>query len=178
MHNATIFGQPCSEPPCSRQQGALRRPTEAILVSGGRQPRNDVSLNVRRAEPAKRRVLLVEDNLEAQVLVRRFLSKGYLVDARPSSRDAVTAAAERPYDLFIVDINLGYNDTGLKTLEALRRHARYAETPIMALTAYALPGDRERFLEAGFDAYVSKPFTKEQLRDTLQRLLQGPEQHG
>lgn len=135
-----------------------------------------MSLSTRPAEQSTPRILLIEDSLEAQMLVRRFLSTRYHLDAYPTSRGALTAASEKAYDLFIVDINLGYNDTGVHALNALRRHARYAEAPIVALTAYALPGDRERFLEMGFDAYVSKPFSKEDLLAPLRRLLSPFEQ--
>ena len=71
----------------------------------------------------------------------------------------------------LTDINLGGMRTGEDVLQDLRRMPEYAEVPVVAVTAYVMPEDRARFLEAGFDAYLGKPFTEEQLRDVLLEAL-------
>ena len=73
--------------------------------------------------------------------------------------------------MVLLDINLGVIRTGVDVLHELRQVPEYATIPAVAVTAYALPGDRERFLEAGFDAYLGKPFTEEELRQVLIEVL-------
>ncbi|MFW5955458.1 MAG: response regulator, partial [Rhodothermales bacterium] len=72
--------------------------------------------------------------------------------------------------LVIIDINLGEHRTGVDVLQHVRA-TRGDEVPVLALTAYALPGDREQYLAVGFDAYLSKPFSSEQLRKYISDLL-------
>jgi CheY-like chemotaxis protein len=68
---------------------------------------------------------------------------------------------------FVLDINLGGKETGADVLRIARTLEGYADVYAIALTAYALPGDRERLLESGFDEYISKPFTRQSLMDAL-----------
>jgi CheY-like chemotaxis protein len=63
------------------------------------------------------------------------------------------------YDVLVLDINLGGKQTGADVLRIARTLPGYGAVTALAVTAYALPGDREEFLRAGFDGYVSKPFT-------------------
>ena len=70
-----------------------------------------------------------------------------------------------------MDINLGTQETGVDVLHRIRERAAYRTTPVIAVTAYALPGDRERFLEEGFDDYIGKPFTRQQLFRLLDSIM-------
>jgi len=63
----------------------------------------------------------------------------------------------------LLDINLDRSPTGMDLLASMRELSPYASTPAIAMTAFALAGDRERFLKEGFDEYVGKPFTADQL---------------
>jgi CheY-like chemotaxis protein len=84
--------------------------------------------------------------------------------------EAVDIAQEASFDIYLLDINLGERRTGVELLQLLRAlNGQYV--PALALTAYALPGDKERFLEAGFDGYLSKPFTRAMLIDTIDLVL-------
>ena len=71
------------------------------------------------------------------------------------------------FDGILLDINLGTMDTGEDVMRRLRLLPPYADRPIIAFTAYALPGDRERFLSGGFDGYFAKPFTRDTLMQTV-----------
>ena len=73
-----------------------------------------------------------------------------------------------------MDINLGEDETGVDVMLKIRELPGYKNIPIVAVTAYALPGDRERFLQAGFDGYIGKPFTKQQLFRMMDQVLAGP----
>ena len=120
------------------------------------------------------RVLAVDDNPAMLYLLERFLEEmpeASEVDTAEDEESALALARRQRYDVVLLDINLGVIRTGVDVLQALRQLPEYAMVPAVAVTAYALPGDRERFLEAGFDAYLSKPFTEEQLRQVLIAVL-------
>lgn len=122
-------------------------------------------------QETKPRVLAVEDNPDTQLLLRYLLRADYDLEVVPHYEDAVRAAKEGEFDLLVLDINLGEERTGLDLLHELRSMETYQTTPALALTAYAMPGDRERFEASGFEAYISKPFTRKELYDALAALL-------
>ena len=76
-----------------------------------------------------------------------------------------------PFDLVLIDINLGEGPNGKDVLSELRAMPAYRDVPIAAVTAYALPGDRETFLNTGFNAYLSMPFREDALRALVSNLL-------
>jgi signal transduction histidine kinase len=123
------------------------------------------------------RVLVVEDTPETQVLLERILSAYHNVELVGTADAALQAArgrrtlGEPAYDVILLDINLDGSTSGLDLLPKLRQLPNYARTPIIATTAFALSGDRERFLEAGFDAYIGKPFTRHQVLDVIDQVL-------
>ena len=85
----------------------------------------------------------------------------------------VTRQDQNAFDLLILDINLGNGRTGTDLLEELRRREEYVHVPAAAVTAYALPEDRGHLLDAGFDAYLAKPFLPVDLTSLAQDLLSG-----
>lgn len=102
-------------------------------------------------------VLIVEDNERNMRLMRLLLrNQGYtLLEATDGTEALVILEAQTP-DIILVDIQLPDVD-GLEITRRLRRDPRFLTTPIVALTAYAMPGDREMFLRAGCTGYVAKP---------------------
>ncbi len=116
-------------------------------------------------------VLVVEDNAETRLLLRHLLSGYYEVALAATVDDALRRAVASRFDLLIIDINLGEARTGIDVLQFVRGQSKHAAVPALALTAYALPGDEERYLAAGFDRYLSKPFTNSQLLGLIRKLL-------
>lgn len=112
---------------------------------------------------SKLRVLAVEDNSETRLLLQHLLRSSFDVVVVPGVDDALSAAQKDEYDVFLLDINLSEQRTGTDLLHLLREDPDHEDIPAVALTAYAMPGDRENFLTAGFDEYVSKPFTRSDL---------------
>jgi two-component system cell cycle response regulator DivK len=106
---------------------------------------------------AGERVLVVEDNETSMKLFRDILrATGYLTLEATSGTQAIELAAEHEPDLVLMDIRLPDID-GVEALGRLRALARTTAIPVFALTAEAMHGDRERFVAAGFDGYISKP---------------------
>jgi two-component system cell cycle response regulator DivK len=102
------------------------------------------------------RVLVVEDNVKNMKLFRDVLeAAGFRTLAATTAAEAVEVATEQGPDLVLMDIQLPDFD-GIEALGRLRADERTASTRVVALTAQAMEGDRERFLAAGFDGYLSK----------------------
>lgn len=120
---------------------------------------------------AKLRVLVLEDNAESRLLLRHLLRRDFDATLVSGVDEALHVAQSQSFDIALLDINLGERRTGLDVLKLLRTMPQHRTLPALACTAYALPGDRERFLEAGFADYVSKPFVKAELMATLQKAV-------
>jgi CheY-like chemotaxis protein len=122
---------------------------------------------------ASLRILLAEDNLVNQRLALRVLEKrGHAVTLANHGKDAVEEFRKGKFDIVLMDIQMPEMD-GFEATAAIRSHEVKAggRTPIMAMTAHAMQGDRERCLAAGMDGYVSKPIRPEDLFHELERLV-------
>ncbi len=120
------------------------------------------------------RVLIADDKETSRELIRMVLeSLGHEVREACDGSEAVRYARDLPPDLIILDLQMPVLD-GFGALAELRGDRSLAATPIMALTASAMQGDRERALAAGFDSYVSKPIPLAKLREEVTRLLARP----
>jgi two-component system cell cycle response regulator DivK len=115
----------------------------------------------------REQVLIAEDNQKNMKLFRDvLLAKGYRTLEATTGGEAVDLAAEHEPDLVLMDIQLPDLD-GVQALRRLRADERTAGIPVLALTAQAMQGDRERFLAAGFDGYLSKPVDIRELIATV-----------
>ncbi len=120
-----------------------------------------------------RSVLLVEDNAVNRCVAAGLLKKrGFVVEAVENGKQALEALACERFDLVLMDVQMPEMD-GFETTDAIRRQERSTgeHVPIVAMTAHAMQGDRERCLQAGMDDYVSKPIEPLQLFATLERFL-------
>ncbi|MEO7653105.1 MAG: ATP-binding protein [Bryobacteraceae bacterium] len=135
-----------------------------------------------RSSSRKRRrlhILMAEDNTVNQKLVARLLEKrGYSVVAVPNGREALAALENEAFDVVLMDVQMPFMG-GLEATAAIRRREREAPFPsgghvrIIAMTASAMKGDRERCLAAGMDGYVSKPIRDTELFGTIEELVHG-----
>jgi two-component system cell cycle response regulator DivK len=121
-----------------------------------------------------KKILIAEDRPSSRELIRTVLEGcGYIVAEAADGRQAVDVARRENPDLLIVDLQMPALD-GLGVLAELRRDERFADVPMVALTASAMQGDRERALEAGFTEYITKPVNLRFLREEITRLLGAP----
>lgn len=116
-------------------------------------------------------ILLVEDSPSIVQLVRHLLRERAELTAAGTYSAALERIDAATFDLFLIDIQLGGDRTGVDLLNAIRDRPPYQSTPAVAVTAHALPGDRARFLTAGFDAYLPKPFTRSDLEGVVRDCL-------
>jgi len=105
----------------------------------------------------KRKILVIEDNEQNLYLVRFILERsGYDVFAAMDGRSGIERAASLRPDLILLDIQLPVLD-GYEVARRLRQNPDLADTPIVAVTSYAMTGDREKVMEAGCNGYIEKP---------------------
>jgi CheY-like chemotaxis protein len=121
-----------------------------------------------------RRVLIAEDNVINQRVAARFIEKlGCQADVVANGVEAVEAAMAVRYDLILMDCQMPEMD-GFAATERIRTNERDGHVPIVALTASALVGDRERCLSAGMDDYLAKPVTARDIATICSRWLPAP----
>ena len=118
-------------------------------------------------------VLVVEDNEKNMKLFRDVLyASGYGLLEATTGEQALKLALEHEPDLVLMDIQLPDLD-GVEALGRLRANERTASIPVVALTAQAMQGDRERFIAAGFDGYISKPVNVAEFVETVKEHCEG-----
>lgn len=133
------------------------------------QPRADAATA---EETGTIRTLHVEDNAEIRSIVRYFLRKErYDVTFAETGDDALAQAARDRYDVIIMDVNLGDGMDGVETTRLIRKIKEYKDVPIIAVTANLSPNIREHCMEAGMDAFLPKPFQKEDLLNTIRHAM-------
>lgn len=120
-----------------------------------------------------KRILVAEDRPGSLELIRTVLeSAGYQVVEATDGQEALEKALGNPVDLILLDLQMPKID-GFGVLAHLRRDSRLRAIPIVALTANAMQGDRERALAAGFSSYIPKPVDLAMLRAEMKRLVGG-----
>ena len=145
----------------------------SMLNSTPADPPVNASLPADAATPLQGAVLLVEDNAINQEVARAMLSKlGLRVSVADNGQKAVELVRQQAFDLVLMDCHMPVMD-GFEATASIRGlpHGRGAQLPIIALTANAMQGDEQVCLDAGMNAFVSKPFTLAQLRSQLARWL-------
>lgn len=120
-------------------------------------------------------ILLVEDDKTNQTIISRILKKrGYTYDVANNGVEGLFLYKSKRYDMILMDIQMPIMD-GIETTKQIRLiEGQSTHTPIIALTAFALSGDREKFLGMGMDEYVSKPIELDKLYEIMDRLMSKP----
>lgn len=118
-----------------------------------------------------KKVLIADDKATGRELVRTVLEdRGYQVFEASDGLEALEAAHRIQPDLIILDLHMPGLD-GFGVIKELRLNEKFLATPVMALTASAMQGDRQRAMAAGFTGYITKPVSLKNLRTEVERLL-------
>lgn len=119
----------------------------------------------------KKKVLLVEDDPVAIDLVIAMLGKNFDLEYVNNGDAGIEKAKSFKYDLVLMDINLGKGISGIEVTKQLKSLPAYYDVPVIAVTAFAMVGDREEFLAAGCTQYLSKPFTRRELLSVIREAM-------
>lgn len=124
-----------------------------------------------RVPKERKSLLIVENDRINAAVIEAYVKKDYDVIVVASGEDAVKMAATNHFDAILMDINLGSGINGVEATQQIRKIKGYEKTPIIAVTAFALKGDREEFLAKGCTHYISKPFTQPQIIALLNEIF-------
>ncbi|HKK33718.1 MAG TPA: response regulator [Desulfomicrobiaceae bacterium] len=142
-------------------------PFERVEQGGGELEEDGEKLLKMEQDLRPLRILVVEDNTVNRLVVTKFLEKmGQQVVQAAGGREAISIFESSRVDLILMDIQMPGMD-GIEATREIRKYDRGHSVPIIALTAHAMPGDRESFLARGMDGYLSKPLDKEKLSQLL-----------
>jgi two-component system CheB/CheR fusion protein len=144
----------------------IQTATQTDRDAGGREPKSSFLPGLR--------LLLAEDDAVSMLSFTRMLQKaGHRVDVAEDGAKALMLLAKEDYDCILMDVQMPVMD-GVAATKAIRGDVTLgakARIPIIAMTAYAMTGDRERFLAAGMDDYVGKPVDMDDLEQVIKRVL-------
>ncbi len=122
-------------------------------------------------EKGLQKVLLVEDNKANRLFIKLCLSSKVRIIEAEDGIYGITLALKEKFDLILMDINLGAGIDGIEAMHQIRKSPEYMGVPIIAVTALVMPGDKERFINEGFDDYLAKPFSKNDLVSLVQKYV-------
>lgn len=116
-------------------------------------------------------VLLVEDSEANRIVTSLFLKGICSIDEAIDGISALAKVKDNLYSLILMDINLGKGIDGVETINRIRKLNEYKDIPSIAITAYAMPGDRSKYINSGFNEYLSKPFLKKDLINLVEKYV-------
>jgi signal transduction histidine kinase/CheY-like chemotaxis protein len=115
------------------------------------------------SSPNKNKALVIDDDPASRRIMSLFLKNELELDSASTSEEAISFINAHNYSLVFMDISLGKGTNGIDLMKSIRKIDSCSNTPIIAVTAHAMVGDKEKFLSAGFNDYLSKPFSKTDL---------------
>jgi len=134
-------------------------------------PWQQLTSHIQEKQAVSERILIVEDNPQNMRLLEMVLrAKNYTLLKATDGEEALDIAIRERPDLIIMDIQLPKMN-GLEVTRKLRETPAFSHTPIIAITAYAMKGDKERVIESGCDAYLSKPINTRELPEMIAEML-------
>ncbi len=122
-------------------------------------------------EVGKKFLLLIEDNIETQLIFKIYLREKYSVDIVENAEKGMEMLMGRHYDAILLDIHLPGDLSGEDVISQVRKLKELEKIPIIVITAYALKGDREKFLKLGANDYLPKPVEKSILISAIDKLI-------
>ncbi len=143
-----------------------REASEINIVSKPAQKQVSKSIDL-----SKLSCLLLEDQIDSQLLFKQQLKELKEIEVFARFEDALPVLRKKKFDFVVIDINLLGDYNGLEALREIKNIPQYRNVPIIASTAYMMPGDQDRYIEAGFDDFIPKPILKNKLLESLKKIL-------
>jgi CheY-like chemotaxis protein len=115
--------------------------------------------------------LYIEDQVDSQILFKVQMKGLKEIKYAVSFEDAIPLLETESFDFIVMDINLQGEYNGLDALKIIHKMPKYEDVPIIAVTAYVLPGDKEKFISTGFNDFISKPIFREKMVESLEKIF-------
>ncbi len=147
---------------------------EAKTISGEIKKENEYSSSSQtsgKLDLSQLRCLYIEDQVDSQILFKVQMKELKEIKFAVSFEEALPILDSDHFDFIVMDINLQGEYNGLDALKIIQKMQGYENIPIIAVTAYVLPGDKEKFIAAGFDDFISKPIFREKMVNVLERIF-------
>jgi CheY-like chemotaxis protein len=119
----------------------------------------------------RKKILIVEDNTETQLILKIYLRDFYEVDTVPTAVEGLKKIKKGKYNLVILDINLPGELDGNDVIETVKNDPELKSIPILVVTAYALKGDKEKYIAMGANGYLAKPVDKISILQMSRQLI-------
>lgn len=119
----------------------------------------------------KKKILIIEDNIESQLIFKVYLRHKFSLEIVGDAVTGIEAIRGNNFDLILLDINLPGKLNGVDVLNKIRNEFNLINLPVIVVTAYAVKGDKQRFLDLGANEYLSKPVLKEDLLKEVNKFL-------
>lgn len=117
-------------------------------------------------------ILYVEDDDINALVLTKMLEEHYHIQVVQDGEQCLEIIQKNSFSLILMDINLGTGKMdGVETMKKIKEQEAFRNMPVFAVTSYAMPGDRERFLNEGFDKYFPKPIVKKDLLEAIEDIL-------
>lgn len=115
------------------------------------------------------KVLIVEDDPINMLIATKLLGKHFAIETAKNGNEALKVVGDMEFDVILMDINLGDDNLdGVEVMKRIKTDLKKEQVKIYAVTSYAMPEDRERFLNEGFDKYFPKPINKNEIIESIQ----------
>ncbi len=148
-------------------QNRKARKERLIQIAGSKR----ISLDKSETEKQLPEILLVEDDVINQQIIKLYLKNICRVDLVDNATEAIQKSVEKNYSAILMDINLGLSTTGLDATREIKKLKAYKNIPIVAVTAFVMPGDQEEFMAAGCTHYLPKPFSRKAIIQLMEEIL-------
>ena len=132
------------------------------------EPEKDVTKTI---DLSKLRCFYIEDQVDSQILFKVQMKELQDIKFAVSFEEAQLVLLNHQFDFIVMDINLQGEYNGLDALKIIKTMPAFSSIPIIAVTAYVLPGDKEKFIASGFDDFISKPIFKEKMMESLEKVF-------
>lgn len=166
VENASIKETPFS---VSQPAPVQQKPAEPVRTEQKPQPKP-----LDKIEFPQMRCLYIEDQVDSQTLFKVQMKDLKEIDFAFNFDLALPLLHAKTYDFIVIDINLQGQFNGIEVLKMIRSLPGFTRMPIIAVTAYLLPGDKEKFIASGFNGFVAKPILRNKLMDVLERAILMP----
>jgi CheY-like chemotaxis protein len=152
-------------------EGGAETAEELVLEEFEPRPAPPPAKPIRQIDLSKITCLYIEDQIDSQILFKVQMKELKDIKFAVSFEEAIPLFKSYNFDLIVIDMNLSGEYNGLDALKMVHQISGLESTPVIAVSAYVLPGDKEKFISSGFSDFISKPLFREKMIDSINKIF-------